>query len=363
LSIAGNISEVKMIQKKKQAVSEKVPPGCVSCMLCGGFISVSGGDRARFVDHMTNEHDAKTDCHQALLALCVLNDKERAFLAKSTSRRLDTIGRNKPANYSDSFLSRFSDNVPPAPAVPARQQRPPPAPQQKRTRVVQPVRSVQTVPSVQGVQSGLLRGNRSISVSKVDMRRQCNMCHITVQNPQALIEHMNRNHFNSPGGINIITNSITKSITNSIVPRRAEPQVRSRQVLPVKNHLNSKVGKVEVVKCPSCGKSVDKSKFAIHSLSHSQQRKPSKPNVLKNKGITLQNLSTYPPSTGKNENIELVELCDDTEEVDHGSLEMDTGEGDNDNQPETENLTAVRNEIEKLDTLELLDNLVNFLQT
>ena len=95
-----------ILQTNPGVDGKKVPAGKVSCPLCGGFISVSGGDRARFVDHMTNEHDAKTDCHQVLLAISVLDEKERGFLVKSTSRRLDSIGRNKPPNYSDSFLKQ-----------------------------------------------------------------------------------------------------------------------------------------------------------------------------------------------------------------------------------------------------------------
>ena len=62
-------------------------------MLCCGFISVSGGDRARFIVHMSNEHDANTECHDVVLAVCVLNNKERGFIFKSSGSRLEEIGK------------------------------------------------------------------------------------------------------------------------------------------------------------------------------------------------------------------------------------------------------------------------------
>ena len=85
-------------------------------------------------------------------------------------------------------------------------------------------------------------------------------------------------------------------------------------------------------------------------------------------------MESQQPPAEKLEDVELVEIEDDTdaaaspgdEEAGVGAIEdaregMETDPGED--QPETENVTAVRNEIEKLDTLELLDNLVNFLQT
>ena len=110
---------------------------------------------------------------------------------------------------------------------------------------------------------------------------------------------------------------------------------------------------------------MDKSKFAIHKLSHSHQRKlpPTKTNVVKNKGISLQKLTNEAPITEKNEDIELVEI-DDAEDVSEDvSPDAAMEESASDDQPDTETDQAVRTEIEKLDTLELLDNLVNFLQT
>ena len=78
------------------------------------------------------------------------------------------------------------------------------------------------------------------------------------------------------------------------------------------------------------------------------------------------------PSEVNNEDVEVVEINDDpevaseeaSEEVgEANSHEMVPVDNDQDQEQETEKFTEVRNEIEKLDTLELLDNLVNFLQT
>ena len=91
---------------------------------------------------------------------------------------------------------------------------------------------------------------------------------------------------------------------------------------------------------------------------------------MKNKGITLQKMTNDSPSEVNNENVEVVEINDDPE-VSSEETSEEVGEDnshemvpvDNDQEQETEKFTEVRNEIEKLDTLELLDNLVNFLQT
>ena len=184
------------------------------------------------------------------------------------------------------------------------------------------------------------------------------MCQVTLQNPQALIDHMNRNHFNNPGGINIITNLQQSGV---ISDNQRQTATRRSPAQLSRSPLTSRVGKVEVIKCPTCGKSVDKSKYAVHKLSHSQQRKPSKPDVMRNKGVTLQNVTYYPSKEEKNKDVELVEICEDNEEASQEATEMEAE--DTESQEETEKVTAVRNEIEKLDTLELLDNLVNFLQT
>ena len=86
--------------------------------------------------------------------------------------------------------------------------------------------------------------------------------------------------------------------------------------------------------------------------------------MVKNKGISLQKLTNEGPITQKTEDVELVEIVDDTEDVSPGAAMEESAGGDQaDTENDSENDQAVRTEIEKLDTLELLDNLVNFLQT
>ena len=190
------------------------------------------------------------------------------------------------------------------------------------------------------------------------------MCQVRLESPGALIEHMNKHHFNLPGGINIMTKSQRSQAANTgpALSQRRQPVSRRGEVQSVRNSCNPGARRLEVIKCPSCGKSVDKSKFAVHKLSHSHQRKlpPTRANVVKNKGISIQKLTNDGQITEKNEDVELVELLDDTEEV---SPDAAMEESASDDQPETEDDLAVRTEIEKLDTSELLDNLVNFLQT
>jgi len=199
----------------------KIPAGKVSCLLCGGFISVAGGDRARFVDHMSNEHDAKTDCQEVLLAVCVFDSKERGFLVKSSVPRLEEIGRGDNPNYDNTFLSKIGTGPPPSTlskepvfrhpgaVVPyrrgaqtqrgmVRHTRPQARPQPTAPSPGPPPPTQVCVPPV-------LQGNINISVSKVDTSRKCNLCRETFPNPAALVEHMNSNHFNNLGGINIIT--------------------------------------------------------------------------------------------------------------------------------------------------------------
>ena len=85
-----------MIEIKNQ---EEVPLGKVCCFLCGGIISLKGGDRSRFIDHMTNEHDAKKFSHDLLLAICVFNRKDHDFIVKSSNTMIKQIALGlKPSN-------------------------------------------------------------------------------------------------------------------------------------------------------------------------------------------------------------------------------------------------------------------------
>ena len=388
-------------------VGAKVAPaGKVACLLCGGFISVSGGDRARFVDHMSNEHDAKTDCHDILLAACVLDTKETGFLVKSTSTRLDTIGRGKTPNYTDSFLTKITQSLDSnirkqsAPGPPLQQQnnrrmnntntRVPPRQPLRNTGTNSVVRRSGIVQTNRGTQSrtssssssraapvtGMLTGNSSISVVKVDMRRNCSRCNISVPNPKALIEHMNRNHFNLPGGVNIAPTDGggSSSFPRSFSTSSSSSVRKSRSVTP---SITKSI--IETVKCPTCNKSIEKSKFLIHKMSHTQERKISKASAFKNSSIAITRVS---PSKEDDTEIEVMDVMDDDDSQDNITdsdnecdlcnkklatagallLHRNTEHGENnviDDNPEQEEM---KGEIDKLETLELLDNLVNFLQ-
>ena len=393
-----------MTQQRSRAVPRE-EAGKVACLLCGGLISVSGGDRARFVDHMSNEHDAKTDCHEVLLAACVLDAREKGFLVKTTSTRLDSIGRGKTPNYSDSFVSKLTATLPtnnnekllPAAAQriePQRRngQRSTPAPrtvQQGRVSrasvqrsIPRPAKVQRSVPRQAPVQrsvvrpapanppiSSVLRGNSSISFSKVDMRRKCNICSISLPNPTALVQHMNKNHFNLPGGINIVSGSgETISGTNNSPSRRPNPV--SPSVQKIANNLRRVEPKSKVI---------DRSKLTVHKMSpqRNTEKKTNKLSALKNSGIVIEKVA----DAVVNDNDEILVMDEDPlnsqETVTNSDFECSIcnkklassadlklhrnelhGE---ENPPEDPTQEKLRDEIDKLETLELLDNLVNFL--
>ena len=385
--------------------TSKAPAGKVSCLLCGGFISVSGGDRARFVDHMSNEHDAKTDCHELLLAACVLDAREKGFLVKTTSTRLDAIGRGKTPNYSDSFVTKLTATLPtnnnekllPAAAqriepqrrngqrstlaprtvqqgrvsrAPVQRSIPRPAQVKRSVPIPAPVQRsvVRTAPANPPI-SSVLRGNSSISFSKVDMRRKCNICSISLPNPTALVQHMNKNHFNLPGGINIVSGSgETISGTNNSPSRRPNPV--SPSVQKIANNLRRVEPKSKVI---------DRSKLTVHKMSpqRNTEKKTNKLSALKNSGIVIEKVA----EAVVNDNDEILVMDEDPlnsqETVTNSDFECSIcnkklassadlklhrnelhGE---ENPPEDPTQEKLRDEIDKLETLELLDNLVNFL--
>jgi len=84
------------------AVSD-VPKGKVACLLCRGFISYKDGDRTRFKDHMLNEHDVKYDS-DVVLAISVMLEKEKAFIVKSSLKRLSEISNNQIPSSGESLL-------------------------------------------------------------------------------------------------------------------------------------------------------------------------------------------------------------------------------------------------------------------
>jgi len=467
--------------------SPSVPAGKVGCLLCGGFISVQGGDRARFIDHMSNEHDAKTDCHDVLLSLCVLDTKEKGFLVKSSGPRLEEIGKGQSPDYSNTFLTKLmpvaahsTQPFGPRPRQPApqhrrggaqyrpmtRQARPPHVQQQALTRAAPPP---PPAPSSVNVPSAL-QGNLSISISKVDMTRSCNMCSDTLPTPAALVEHMNRNHFKSLGGINIVTRGAEskekksdnhrersiqegrvqtpsafmtpistrlpiiaqqqrplniRNFSSPVTPRQRIPSNAPRS-LPANGPRMMRPGgrpaqavqrkqPVEVIKCNVCGKNVEKSKLSVHKLSHAQDRKNEKSNMIRTSHKNKGEETIVSEKVSGSSDIELVELEMDETSVNDGACdqplknansplprdsfmkndklsngdieckicdkklasnmalkmhnnlkhpvkqEVEDAEKLLEEDKDIYKKSYVENEIDKMETLELLDNLVNFL--
>jgi len=459
---------------RNNAELPSVPAGKVGCLLCGGFISVQGGDRARFIDHMSNEHDAKTDCHDVLLALCVMDTKEKGFLVKSSGPRLEEIGKGQSPSYSNSFLNKFATPAPPAPAVrqPAPQYRrggPRGRPMQRQPRPAAPAqppppRSAPAQPPPRAApplvsMPSALRGNGSISISKVDQRKKCTMCEDILPNPGALVEHMNRAHLSILAGVNVnVTTSPTRRrdedikpesfssrndqqvapfpTPNQPIPYQHQPRpavfsrtmpspgtprpVPFRRSFPSNGHRMTRPASpssqrmrnkqsMDLVKCNICVKTVEKSRMALHKLNHAEERKNEKSNVirndLKNKVDTNGKEAKGDKNQAKKSNeIEMIEIDDDGDfgvvnsPLPHDSLKeaanpsseiqckicdknlasnMALKMHNNLKHPvkkeaidaemllEEENDSAkddgVKNEIDKMETMELLDNLVNFL--
>jgi len=477
---------------KSAAETPSVPAGKVGCLLCGGFISVQGGDRARFIDHMSNEHDAKIDSHEVLLALCVMDSKEKGFLVKSSGARLEQVGKGQDPDYSNSFLTKFSMAPQPVPPTPALRQ---PVPQYRRGRgatgtqirplprqpsqapPVQPAPSPRAAPPPPVVNMpNVLRGNGSISISKVDQTKKCTMCATILPNPAALREHMNREHLSILGGVVVASGedkrlamnsrpapevkvqtpsnthltprltsgvqlrspalALNRSLPNPVTPRpqasfpRAFPNSGSRVSRPRSPAIQNIRTKqpLDLAKCNICGKSVEKSKLAVHKMSHSEDRKMEKYNLIRSSQSNnvgkntlkrkmedgVEHGATAKEKVQNDQEFELIEIdLDDSNEgsatnspLPHTSFKKDDKVGNSDIQcdickkklasnmalkmhnnlkhpikkevddaemllgEENDNMNKssdvkenddVKDEIEKMETLELLDNLVNFL--
>ena len=97
---------------------------------------------------------------------------------------------------------------------------------------------------------------------------------------------------------------------------------------------------VVVVKCPVCGKNVEKSKFSLHQQSHSQQRRP-----VRSKAVTLQKMvDTQSPPQEKRELVELVELEDDNDEATQIETQLNCNTPDMDTRRVTRLLLYIHSE-------------------
>merc|ERR1719369_1202768 len=308
----------------------KVPAGQVSCLLCRGFVSVMNGDKARFVDHIYSEHEVKHD-QEVLLAVSVLTQREKLFLIKTAATRLEAIGKGREPDLTKSIIGG-SQSV----STPGRK----PASSQPS----------QILPS---------RLPSNISISKVDMSRPCNMCQIILPNPDALADHMNKNHFRGLNGLNIVaadsSRSSSKSQTfNKPPPTSTSPLLKSPPRRPVPTQPPPRPQAQAQPRNPPQSR----------NQSQSQSQTPSRNTTPARVNQQARSRSQYhistpkePPSkvartsTGMGDTQKQQEGLKDTVPKDKGPVSKESKE---------DNLTenSIRKEVEGLQTLELLDNLV-----
>merc|ERR1712142_347168 len=242
------------------------------------------------------------------------------------------------------------------------------------------------------------------------------MCNAVLPNPTALAQHMNNSHFPNLGGINIISGSDHDSLTKKQISTSSSEASETavpvtvpspKSYLTPKQHIrfgvrhqalngigtlkssgspsnlntrsspasirspatyNSVRGrmKVSVVKCTVCLKTIEKSKYGVHRLTHSQEKKNLKKEVLKGR----------PRNNSSSCDVEVIDI-DESEgsrviQTEVKSLPEDKiDDSKKDSKAEDELLLheegdkpvdkKTENEIENMETTELLDNLVNFL--
>merc|ERR1711936_1287257 len=58
-----------------------------------GLITIRNGDRARFLDHMNNEHDARFD-FDVVLVVSLMTEEERKVFVSANRARLEGLGGN-----------------------------------------------------------------------------------------------------------------------------------------------------------------------------------------------------------------------------------------------------------------------------
>lgn len=331
-----------------------VPAGQVSCLLCRGFISVADGDRARFVDHMHSEHEVKHE-PEVVLAVSVLTPREKLFLIKTAAARLEAIGRGRAPDLATSFLDKLEAAGRPQPIPRPPQQAPRPqqaAPPSRAGRgAVGPVPAAQPrAPRPQAPQPRVvapprqLAANTSISISKVDMSRPCNMCQVVMPNPAALVEHMNQNHFRGLQGLNIIQGGASpapKPQQTAPAPRTPAPPPRPSAPAPRTPTLTPAQAKALSVAKSSSPRPPTPRAPAPQRAPQKTPVRGAAPGAPPGKAARLQGVSFSKPGGG-------------------GGLPVE-GFGGQVGEGAATKESSIRKEVEGLQTLELLDNLVNFL--
>jgi len=62
----------------------------IACLLCRGLISFRNGDKARFLDHMNNEHDARFD-FDVVLVVSLMTEGERKVFVDANRDKLESL--------------------------------------------------------------------------------------------------------------------------------------------------------------------------------------------------------------------------------------------------------------------------------
>ena len=245
----------------------------------------------------------------------------------------------------------------PAPAPTRQPVRSRPAPPPARSRPTLPATRARPAARPAPAAPALLRGNLglAISVSKVDTRKQCGMCSRQFPHSAALAEHMGRSHFGGLSGINIVSKNsgpelnISKPAKASPVrpqpsrPQAAKVQPTRPQVTRPSKPQPARAPQDPVVKCKTCSKSILQSKLGIHKLSHAQQRRDEK---TKQRLLASKPKQVKPnPTTETKPVVEDIQFVSTAETTDQDPV-----------------VTDIQNEVNQMQTMELLDNLVNFLQ-
>ena len=297
---------------------------------------------------MHSEHEVRHE-PEVVLAVSVLTPREKLFLIKTAAARLEAIGRGRAPDLSTSFLDRLEAGGP-LQGGPARTGgpvavRPPgaqsrgggPRPPQPRARAPQLL-----APPRQ------LSANSSISISKVDMTRPCNMCSIMLPSPAALVEHMNQNHFRGLAGVNIVSQggaapsspaprSLPPGLSASTSPRPSTTAPRPPVLTPSQARNMSLTRGSPSPRPPTSGRPPTTGQ--VRPAPGAPTPPPSK--VARLQGISLTRPGGRPPTQG----------------LPVRGFKASPAQAPPPPQGEDE----IRKEVEGLQTLELLDNLVNFL--
>jgi len=301
------------------------------------------GDKARFVDHIYSEHEVKHD-QEVLLAVSVLTQREKLFLIKTAASRLEAIGKGREPDLTKSIIGAVQSVPEPNSARGGRSQ-----------SVSTPGRKSVSSQPTQILPSRL---PSNISISKVDMSRPCNMCQIILPNPDALAEHMNKNHFRGLNGLNIVAADSSRSTSKpKPPPTSTSPLLKSppRRPVPIQP-LPRPPAQAQPRQPPTQSRNPPLSQSQTPSRSTTPARV-----IQQSRSRSQTSTAKEPPNKVSRTS---VGSRGDIQKQPEGQKETGKDKGPAvSKESQDENLTenSIRKEVEGLQTLELLDNLVNFL--